>query len=69
MTHSDQDVQAALVKLCDALCTYERNTGNTSTLILHSYNFHFQAVSGKPPSRGISDGYLIALETGELDEN
>lgn len=32
--HMDPEVQAALTKLCDALCQWERNTGRGNILIL-----------------------------------
>jgi len=49
MSHSDNEVNRALVRLNDALCTYERNTGIESVLILREQRgwFH-RSVSGKP---------------------
>ncbi len=46
--HSSEQINDALVKLCDALCAWERNTGVESVLILRENNFNFRAVSGKP---------------------
>ena len=47
--HPDPDVQAALVRLCDALCIWERATTHESVLILREAGgFHFRAMSGKP---------------------
>ena len=34
MFHRDPDVRSALIRLIDALCTWERNTGNGSKLFL-----------------------------------
>ncbi len=34
MIHPDPDVQAALVRLLDALCQWERSTGRESLLVL-----------------------------------
>lgn len=51
--HPDDDVQQALTKLCDALCTWERATGRRSILVLREVGgFVFRADSGKP---GIPD--------------
>lgn len=47
--HPDSDVQQALIKLSDALCTWERNTGRNSVLIVREEGgFVYRAVSGKP---------------------
>ena len=47
--HPDPEVRNALVKLCDALCSWERNTGTESVLILREQGgFVFRAMSGKP---------------------
>jgi len=32
--HPDEAVRTALIRLCDALCTWERNTSRRSILIL-----------------------------------
>jgi len=53
MKHPDPDVQTAIVKLSDALCSYERATGRDSVLIIREQGgFEYRAVSGKP---GVSD--------------
>lgn len=47
--HPDQEVQAAIIRLSDALCSYERSTGRTSVLILREQGgFFYRAVDGKP---------------------
>jgi len=49
MEHPNDDVQQALVRLSDALCTWERSTGRESILILReSGGFVYRAMSGKP---------------------
>lgn len=49
MEHPDREVKQALVRLCDALCQWERNTGIESVLILREQGgFVFRAASGKP---------------------
>lgn len=64
--HQDPNVQTALVRLCDALCTWERNTGRTSALVLREMGgYCFRAASGKPlPSvlEDISDAELFETE-------
>jgi len=47
--HPDQDVEQGIVRLCDALCMWERNTGRDSILIIREKGgFVFRAASGKP---------------------
>lgn len=49
MEHPDREVQAAIVRLCDALCSYERATGRESALIIREQGgFVYRALSGKP---------------------
>lgn len=48
MMHSDGDVQQAITRLSDALCTWERATGIESVLIIRERNFVYRAVNGKP---------------------
>ena len=47
--HADQEVEAAIIRLCDALCMWERSTGRNSVLIIREKGgFVFRAASGKP---------------------
>ena len=56
MEHPNQEVRKALVRLCDALCSWERNTGLESVLILREQGgFQFRAQSGKPIARSQDD--------------
>ena len=49
MEHPDREVQQALIRLSDALCSWERNTGRQSVLILREQGgFEFRCMSGKP---------------------
>ena len=48
MQHPDKEVQAAITRLSDALCTWERNTGRESVMIIRENGFCFRAISGKP---------------------
>jgi hypothetical protein len=63
--HPDDDVRQALIRLCDALCTWERSTGRTSVLVLRgSDGFQFRAESGKPldsTTDDISDEQLFQI--------
>ena len=63
MIHRDEEVQKALTRLADALCTWERATSIESVLILReSCGFEFRAVSGKPNvPADVSDSDLFAL--------
>lgn len=61
MTHSDPEVKAAIIRLSDALCTYERATGVESMLIIREANFVYRADCGKPGiPDDISDAMLLA---------
>ena len=51
--HRDPEVDQALIRLIDALCTWERNTGRGSTLLFvpdHEDEETILAVDGKPIS-------------------
>jgi len=49
MDHRDPKVQQAIVRLSDALCTWERATGWQSVFILKEADgFKYRAVNGKP---------------------
>jgi len=61
--HPDEEVQAAIIRLSDALCTWERNTGRESVLILREQGgFLYRALSGKPNvPDDVSDDHLLEL--------
>lgn len=47
--HPSKEVEKALIRLNDALCTYERATSRESVLILREIDgFVHRSVSGKP---------------------
>ena len=52
MYHKNVEVRSAIIRLLDSLCTWERNTGNGSKLILihdnESDGEHLFAMDGKP---------------------
>lgn len=49
MEHPDREVNHALIRLNDALCSYERATGRESILILREQGgFVHRSASGKP---------------------
>ncbi len=53
MEHRDPEVRKALIRLSDALCSWERATSVESVLILREAGgWQYRAVSGKP---GIAD--------------
>ncbi len=45
--HKDGEVQAAIIRLTDALCTWERETGRESILILREDDYCCRAQNGK----------------------
>lgn len=61
--HSDPDVETALIRLCDALCTWERSTGRESLLILRETGgYQFRADCGKPlDSDDMTDEQLVQV--------
>lgn len=62
--HLDPEVDQAITRLCDALCTWERNTGRQSVLIIREQgDFCFRASSGKPnvDSRIDDDDLIFAV--------
>lgn len=67
MEHPDPDVRQALIRLSDALCTWERNTGRESVLILREVGgFVYRASSGKPGiPDDISDSDLMKTIEGK----
>ena len=46
--HKDREVQAAIVRLADALCTWEREAGRENIVIIREEGFCFRAINGKP---------------------
>jgi len=56
--HPSEDVNAALVRLNDALCTWERNTGHETALIVRGAGWQHRSLSGKPISDSIADEEL-----------
>lgn len=65
--HPCERVQAALIKLCDEICEWERSTGRTSALIFREKGgFVFRAHSGKPvflDETELADAQLVLTET------
>ena len=57
MEHPDPEVRAAIIKLSDALCSWERATSRESVLIVRETDFTYRAASGKP---GIPEGVTDA---------
>ena len=68
MSHPDADVQSALTRLLDTLCSWERSTGRRSVLILREQGgFTCRAGSGKPVfDDSIPDSLLYDVEIGEV---
>lgn len=65
--HPSPDVQQAIIRLCDALCTWERNTGRQSALVLREEGgFIHRSMNGKPDvPDDVSDELLFAT-VGDL---
>ena len=60
--HPDRDVNTALIRLNDALCTWERSTGRTSVLIVREEGgWSHRSMSGKPNvPDDVPDAVLLA---------
>ena len=62
MQHPDPEVGAAIIRLTDALCSWERSTGRESVLIIREQGFCYRALSGKPTiPDDIEDSQLVAM--------
>jgi hypothetical protein len=63
--HPDAKVNAALIRLNDALCTWERSTGRESVLIVRETGWQHRSMSGKslPEGNGVSDVMLLQCVT------
>ena len=62
MQHQDAAVQKALTELNDALCSWERDTGRQSVLILREQGgFEIRSMSGKPVElvEGLTDEMMF----------
>jgi len=60
--HPDNNVTIALIRLNDALCTWERNTGRESVLILRELEWAHRSISGKPVNtEGITDEQMLSV--------
>jgi hypothetical protein len=56
--HLSEDVNAAINRLNDALCTWERDTGQETLLIVRGTNWQHRSMSGKPAPDRITDEQL-----------
>lgn len=62
MKHPDPAVNHAIIRLCDAICSWERTTGRQSALIIREQGgFVFRAFSGKPgiPEHITDEDFLL----------
>ncbi len=65
--HPNQNVRQALVRLTDALCSWEQSTGIKSVLIIREAGgFVYRAVNGKSNvPNDVEDSELIKLIQGK----
>ena len=70
MEHRDREVQSAIIRLSDALCSFERATSIESVLIVREAGgFEYRAVSGKPGvAEDVTDEQLFDLLKGGFNE-
>ena len=65
MEHPDPDIRQAIVRLSDALCTWERSTGRRSVFIVREGRFVYRALDGKPDvNHDIPDSDLMKMIGG-----
>ncbi len=65
-THPDPDVQQAIIRLCDALCSWERSTGRQNVLIVRENNGEMPGDAMRAP------GFFFRADTGRplgMDQN
>ena len=70
--HKDPEVNQALIRLLDALCTWERNAGRRSTLILvpHCSDERIlMAQDGKPQRSIFKPEFLLELALKDREES
>jgi hypothetical protein len=60
--HQDPEVQRAIIRLCDALCSWERATGRQSMVVIVEVGFEFVANDGKP----IPDDSRIGMKPSDF---
>jgi hypothetical protein len=64
--HPCKEVQQAIIRLADALCSWERDTGIQSVLIIREEDgYFFRASSGKPTIPDDIPDELILKRFGE----
>jgi len=64
--HASEDVRAAITRLSDALCSWERNTGIESVLIIREKDFVYRAINGKPNvPEDLSDDDIVKTILGD----
>lgn len=56
-----ENIQIQLDRLCDELCTMERDAGFKSVLILHTPAGKLRIVDGKPTQINVSDDTLVEV--------
>jgi len=68
MDHPDPDIRQAIIRLSDALCSYERITGRESVMIIREQGgFVYRATSGKPGvPDDVTDEQLLKIVTEPL---
>lgn len=60
MKHHDEAVSQALIRLDDALCSWERATGRSSVLIIREEGgFEHRSMNGKPIEVSLPDADLM----------
>jgi hypothetical protein len=61
--HPDKEVTAAIIRLSDALCQWERGTGRESILIIRERGgYKYRAQNGKPNiPEWVSDEQLLSV--------
>jgi hypothetical protein len=63
--HRDREVMQAIIRLSDALCQWERNTGRGSVLIVREKGYVFRAQDGKPTVPDfVTDQQLVEMLNG-----
>lgn len=59
--HPCAEVSLAILRLNDALCTWERNTGQATALIVQSSDYRHRSLDGKPVPDDIPTESLLDI--------
>ena len=71
MSHMDKECNSALIRLLDALCEFERDSGRRSTLILIPHNADEEIVTAQDgkPNPDVNIDWIVKLAFQERERS